>query len=302
MPLAPGALARIAVPNPHARVLELVGDVSGLLDPDEFCDGLFAALQAALPSDYVSLNQVASEPERNWSIVEPPLSDEHHATFYRLALQNPLAERFLRTRDGRPCASRTSSRRHSSTPPTIYREFYGPLQIEHQIAFALPSDDQHILAIAVVVAVNGAYDSAGHTGYPGAATPVGGGDNGLGGVSCPSGVVCQAVGSAFPPGANGSQAGAVGINNEVPASTQIVQEGPPGTDVGLAGVGCSVVGNCEAAGGSVLSSGGQFSNEEGPGRAVDQRHPWCNSGDSGDQQALRIGLLPGQLLVGGRRQ
>jgi len=53
------------------------------------------------------------------------------------------------------------------------------------------------------------------------------------------------------------------INNEVPASTQIVQEGPPGTDVGLAGVGCSVVGNCEAAGGSVLSSGGQFSNEEG---------------------------------------
>jgi len=118
VPLAPGALARIAVPNPHARVLELVGDVSGLLDPDEFCDGLFAALQAALPSDYVSLNQVASEPERNWSIVEPPLSDEHHATFYRLALQNPLAERFLRTRDGRPCASRTSSRRHSSTPPT----------------------------------------------------------------------------------------------------------------------------------------------------------------------------------------
>lgn len=237
--------------------------MSGLLDPNEFCDGLFAALQAALPSDYVSLNQVASEPERNWSIVEPPLSDEHHATFYRLALQNPLAERFLRTRDGRPLRLSdivTPAQFHATD---IYREFYGPLQIEHQIAFALPSDDQHILAIAVVVAVNGAYDSAGHTGYPGAATPVGGGDNGLGGVSCPSGVVCQAVGSAFPPGANGSQAGAVVINNEVPASTQIVQEGPPGTDVGLAGVGCSVVGNCEAAGGSVLSSGGQFSNEEG---------------------------------------
>jgi len=116
VPLAPGALARIAVPNPHARVLELVGEVSGQLDPDEFCDGLFGAGGVA----------------------------------QRLRLPEP-----------------------------------GRLR-----------------------------------------------------------------------------AGAV-INNEVPASTQIVQEGPPGTDVGLAGVGCSVVGNCEAAGGSVLSSGGQFSNEEG---------------------------------------
>lgn len=82
MPLAPGALARIAVPNPHARVLELVGEVSGQLDPDEFCDGLFAALQAALPSDYVSLNQVASEPERNWSVSAASARDlqsvEHH--------------------------------------------------------------------------------------------------------------------------------------------------------------------------------------------------------------------------------
>ena len=75
----------------EARVLNLVGEVSGRLDLDEFRDALFSALRHELPCDYVSLNQIAPDPEQNWSITDPPLSERDHTAFYRYALQNPIA-------------------------------------------------------------------------------------------------------------------------------------------------------------------------------------------------------------------
>jgi DNA-binding CsgD family transcriptional regulator len=133
----------------HSRILDLVGEVSGLLDLDMFRAGLLVALRAALPSDYISLNEVSANPGQNWSIVEPPLSADQHDTYYSLAVQNPLAAHFLRTRDGRPLRLSdivTPGQFHATD---LYQEFYAPLQVEHQIAFALPSDDRHILAIAL---------------------------------------------------------------------------------------------------------------------------------------------------------
>jgi DNA-binding CsgD family transcriptional regulator len=138
-----------ALPDLHARVLELLGELSPLLPVDEFADRLLLTLQSTFRSDYISLNQVAAEPERNWSIVQPPLSADHHATFYRLALQNPLAERFLRTRDGRPLRISDISTAEQFHATDLYREFYGLLGIEFQIAFALPSDASQLLAIAM---------------------------------------------------------------------------------------------------------------------------------------------------------
>jgi DNA-binding NarL/FixJ family response regulator len=135
--------------NIHERALELVGDVSGLLEPLEFRDGLLVALLRAVPADYISMNRVGYESDLNWSIVQPPLAPEHHATFYRLALQNPLAERFLRTREGRPLRISDVATTEAFHGTELYREFYAALQVEYQIAFALPSDDQHVLAIAL---------------------------------------------------------------------------------------------------------------------------------------------------------
>jgi DNA-binding CsgD family transcriptional regulator len=135
--------------NLHSRILDLLGEVMGLLDLSEFRDGLLIALQDMLPSDYISLNQVASEPGRNWSVVQPPVSAAHFATYYRLAAQNPLADHFLRTRDGRPLRVSDIVTPEQFHATDLYREFYAPLQIEYQIAWALPSDDQHILAIAL---------------------------------------------------------------------------------------------------------------------------------------------------------
>ncbi len=133
----------------HVRVLDLVGEVSAQLELEDFRSGLLVALRRALPCEYVSINQVAPEAERNWSVVDPPMSPAQLATFYRLALQNPLADHFLRTRDGRPLRISDLSTREQFHATELYCELYQPLGVEHQIAFALPSDDLHIIGVAL---------------------------------------------------------------------------------------------------------------------------------------------------------
>jgi DNA-binding CsgD family transcriptional regulator len=133
----------------EARVLRLVGEVSGLLELQEFRAGLFSALRAELPCDFISLNQIAPDPTLNWSVTEPPVPAEDHAAFNRFALQNPLAEWHLRTRDGRPLRFSdivTPDQLHATD---LYREVYAGLGVEHQIAFTLPSPSQRIMAIAL---------------------------------------------------------------------------------------------------------------------------------------------------------
>jgi DNA-binding CsgD family transcriptional regulator len=139
----------VAVKSLHARVLDLVGEVSPLLELDELRDGLLAALRTAVPSDYVSLNQVGPDPNQNWSICEPPMPIESLELFYRLAHQNPLAERHLRTRDGRPYRISDVVTPEQFHRTDLYREFYAPIGVEYQISFALPSAGAEILAIAL---------------------------------------------------------------------------------------------------------------------------------------------------------
>jgi DNA-binding CsgD family transcriptional regulator len=132
-----------------ARVLDIVGDVGGLLDLEEFRTVLLDVLVAAVPSDFISLNQVGPNPDENWSIVQPPQDPEWHEIFYRLALQNPLATHYLRTRDGRPMRLSDVVSQDEFHATELYREFYAHFGVEYQIAFTLPCDAQHVLAIAL---------------------------------------------------------------------------------------------------------------------------------------------------------
>jgi len=133
----------------EARVLNLVGEVSGLLDLDEFRDGLLSALSFEIPSDYVSLNQVAPDVAETWSVAAPPLPPEDHEQFARYALQNPLAAWHMRTRDGRPLRFSDIVSAEQLHATDLYREVYAHLGVEHQIAFTLPSPGQRIMAIAL---------------------------------------------------------------------------------------------------------------------------------------------------------
>ena len=82
-------------------------------------------------------------------LIEPEFSPAEHQTFARHAGENPLLQRYLRTGDGRAYRFSdvtTPERLHATA---LYQEFYGPIGLEHQIAFTLPHDPDRVLALSL---------------------------------------------------------------------------------------------------------------------------------------------------------
>ena len=128
-------------------LLELVGEVMGLLELDELCHGLLDALLRAVPSKWASLNEVG--PQRVLALVQPHLDEVWIDRFAKLAHENPIYQRFMRTRDGRAYRFRDVGSREDLEATTLYREIYKPLGIEYQIAFALAAEPDRMLAVVM---------------------------------------------------------------------------------------------------------------------------------------------------------
>jgi DNA-binding CsgD family transcriptional regulator len=133
----------------EGSTLELVGDAYGLLEIDEFRPGLLSALRRAVPSDWASLNEVGPEPKDTFSIIEPPLEHRWHKAWRAYGDENPLVAYFQRTKDGRPYRFSDLISQDELHSLDLYREFYGPIGLEHQIAFLLPSVSGAILGVAL---------------------------------------------------------------------------------------------------------------------------------------------------------
>ena len=129
--------------------LELVGDVYGLLEIDEFRPGLLAALRRAVPSDWVSLNEVGPDPTDTVAIAEPPLEHRWHKVWRAYAMENPLVVEYQRTKDGRPYRFSDVLSTEEFHALDLYREFYGQIGLEHQIAFLLPGASGAIIGVAL---------------------------------------------------------------------------------------------------------------------------------------------------------
>lgn len=130
-------------------LLSLVGDVCGMLDIEELRYGLLASLQRLLPSDWISLNDVASDPEGIVTIMQPDAGFELHEVWKRLAHENPLLRYYLRTQDGRAYRFSDVIERDELEALALYRELYLPLGVRHQMAFTLPASPDRVLAIAL---------------------------------------------------------------------------------------------------------------------------------------------------------
>jgi DNA-binding CsgD family transcriptional regulator len=136
-------------PGAERRLLELVGDVCGLLDIDELRFGLLDAIHRALPSDYVSLNELGPGPEDIVALIRPESEPEEFERWARHAHENPLLQYYQRTQNGlavRFSDFVTSEELHALP---LYRELYEPMGVEHQLAFTLPGGPRQILAIAL---------------------------------------------------------------------------------------------------------------------------------------------------------
>jgi DNA-binding CsgD family transcriptional regulator len=139
-----------SVDTPETKLLELVGDVCGLLDIGELRRGMLDAIQRALPSLFVSLNDIGPRPGEIVALMLPEVSDP--AAFQRWAEhahENPLLQYYLRTQDGRAMRFSDVISQQRLRATALYRELYAPLGVEHQLAFTLPAGTDRVLAIAL---------------------------------------------------------------------------------------------------------------------------------------------------------
>jgi DNA-binding CsgD family transcriptional regulator len=132
-----------------AQVLDIVADVCGLLDLNEFRHGLLDALNRGLPSDYVSLNEVGSTPQSVVAVMHPEVAPEYYERYAAHAHENPLLQRYLQTRDGRAYRFSDVIAASDLHQLALYRDLYKPLGVEHQLAFMLPAGPDRMLAVAL---------------------------------------------------------------------------------------------------------------------------------------------------------
>jgi DNA-binding CsgD family transcriptional regulator len=134
---------------PERALLDLIGETLGLLELDEFRRGLLGAVRRAVPADWISLNDLSLDPADTVVLIEPPVPPEAHALYAEYAFENPLVARYQRTQDGRAYRFSDVGTAAELRKTNLYREFYKPLGLEHQIAFTLAGTPDRLLALAL---------------------------------------------------------------------------------------------------------------------------------------------------------
>jgi DNA-binding CsgD family transcriptional regulator len=130
-------------------VLTMVGEIYGALELPQFRRCLISALARAVPSDWVSLNDIGPDPADLVVVVEPRMTPEEFETFGRLSHQNPLVAHYVQTGNGRPYRISDVVDTAKFHRTELYRDFYEPRGIKHQIAFTLPARRNRLLGVAL---------------------------------------------------------------------------------------------------------------------------------------------------------
>jgi DNA-binding CsgD family transcriptional regulator len=128
-------------------LLDLLGEIVGVLDLHEFRETLVSAMLRAMPAKWASLNEVG--PDSVTALVVPDLDQVWYDRFAEYAHENPLLQRFTRTRDGRAYRFSDVTTRAELESTRLYREVYAHIGVEHQIAFTLPAEPDRVLAVVM---------------------------------------------------------------------------------------------------------------------------------------------------------
>ncbi len=131
-------------------VLDFVGEAYDAQNLAEFRSVLLAGFPRLVASDYVAYNEIEAGQRVAVAITEPEAPAWAVAVWGEYAAENPLLQRYLRTRDGR-------SLRFSDVIPLaelrrmpLFEKLYGPLgRLDYQVAFALPSTPELMVAVAL---------------------------------------------------------------------------------------------------------------------------------------------------------
>jgi DNA-binding CsgD family transcriptional regulator len=131
-------------------VLELAGEVHDVRDLHEFRVGVLPVLKRVVPAEIASYNELDAQTRPIATVSDPELPPSAHEAWARYAWQNPLVQRYARTRDGRPFRWSDVVDMREFRRTEVFRELYGPYGLDHQIAFTLPSPPQMTIGIALM--------------------------------------------------------------------------------------------------------------------------------------------------------
>jgi DNA-binding CsgD family transcriptional regulator len=128
-------------------LLELVGEAYGFEDLAQYRDGILEIITRVVPCDRVGYNEIT--PDGTFAITLPEFDQSLVPKLAGLIYENPLVQRFERTRDGRPYRISDLIDQPTFHGLTLYREFYRHIGVEWQVAFTLPARAPLIVGIAL---------------------------------------------------------------------------------------------------------------------------------------------------------
>ncbi len=133
------------------RLADLIGNAHAFETLDEFRAGIPALLRSFVPADVASYNEMDDNPTGSWWTVDPHLevTPDQEQRFVELAGENPVLDHMRRTRDGRPYRISDFLSREQFRQLPVYRDFYGQIGAEFQVALSLPSRPPVVIGLAL---------------------------------------------------------------------------------------------------------------------------------------------------------
>jgi DNA-binding CsgD family transcriptional regulator len=128
-------------------LLDLVGETYGFDDLTEYRRGILEVITRVVPCDRVGYNEIT--PDESFAITLPEFDPSLLPIFGALVYENPLIERYERTRDGRPYRISDMVDQETFHSLALYKDFYRKIGVEWQVAFTLPARAPLIVGIAL---------------------------------------------------------------------------------------------------------------------------------------------------------
>lgn len=133
-------------------LLDLVGGCYSVLDAAKFRTSVLSLVREAIPCDLAAYNEVEPGGTRGVALFDPPermIFDDPGGVLARVAPSSPIIARFAKTRDGRAYKLSDFLRQDELRSTSLWKEALGPLGVDYQIAFTLPSQPTVLVGVTL---------------------------------------------------------------------------------------------------------------------------------------------------------
>jgi DNA-binding CsgD family transcriptional regulator len=152
--LAASVLTRFLKPSDERRLLDAFRDLYALSDMDTYALRVITALGTLIQAKFITYNEIHPDSARNRYVWWPPKTQPKkgwplYKAFERHVGEHPLIKHYARTRDPRPLAISDLLTRREWHRTNLFKEFFKPLGLEHQLAVTLEGPRGVVIGIAL---------------------------------------------------------------------------------------------------------------------------------------------------------